>query len=72
MPFLLSADNADLSRQLDEVESRSSQLSRSKALLQSQLEELKKQLEEEVKVGGMFLTLPTVATHKRRRHEHVE
>lgn len=45
------ADNADVGRQMEEAESRASQLSRSKTLLQSQLEELKKQLDEEVKVG---------------------
>lgn len=36
---------------MEEAESRASQLSRSKTLLQSQLEELKKQLDEEVKVS---------------------
>lgn len=45
------ADNADVGRQMEEAESRASQLSRSKTLLQSQLDELKKQLDEEVKVG---------------------
>lgn len=35
---------------MEEAESRASQLTRSKTLLQSQLEELKKQLDEEVKV----------------------
>lgn len=48
---VLSADNADVGRQMEEAESRASQLSRSKTLLQSQLEELKKQLDEEVKVS---------------------
>lgn len=48
---VLSADNADVSRQMEEAEGRASQLSRSKTLLQSQLEELKKQLDEEVKVS---------------------
>ena len=47
-----AADNADVSRQMEEAESRASQLSRSKTLLQSQLEELKKQLDEEVKVSA--------------------
>lgn len=36
---------------MEEAESRASQLTRSKMLLQSQLEELKKQLDEEVKVS---------------------
>lgn len=36
---------------MEETEGRASQLSRSKALLQSQVEELKKQLDEEVKVS---------------------
>lgn len=49
----LLADNADVSRQMEEAESRASQLSRSKALLQSQLEDLKKQLDEEAKVNKM-------------------
>jgi len=47
----MSADNVDVSRQMEEAESRASQLTRSKTLLQSQAEELKKQLDEEVKVG---------------------
>lgn len=51
MICLPSADNADLGRQMEETESRAGQLSRSKALLQSQVEELKKQLDEEVKVS---------------------
>lgn len=37
---------------MEETESRAGQLSRSKSLLQSQVEELKKQLDEEVKVSG--------------------
>lgn len=44
------ADNADFSRLMEEAESRAGQLTRSKSLLQSQVEELKKQLDEEVKV----------------------
>lgn len=40
-----------MARQMEEAESRGSQLSRSKTLLQSQLEELKKSLDEEVKVS---------------------
>lgn len=48
---VLSADNADVGRQMEEAESRACQLSRSKTLLQSQLEDLKKQLDEEVKVS---------------------
>lgn len=36
---------------MEEAESRASQLTRSKMLLQSQVEELKKQLDEEVKVS---------------------
>lgn len=48
---VLSADNSDMARQMEEAESRGSQLSRSKSLLQSQLEELKKSLDEEVKVS---------------------
>lgn len=51
VPVCPAADNADVSRQMEEAESRASQLSRSKTLLQSQLEELKKQLDEEVKVS---------------------
>jgi len=47
-----SADNADVSRQMEEAETRAGQLSRSRALLQSQLEELKKHLDEEVKVSA--------------------
>lgn len=47
---VLSADNADVNRQKEEAESRASQLSRSKTLLTSQLEEVKKQLDEEAKV----------------------
>lgn len=47
---VLSADNADMARQMEEAESRGSQLSRSKTHLQSQMEELKKSLDEEVKV----------------------
>lgn len=47
---VLPADNADMSRQMEEAEARASQLSRSKTQLQSQLEELKKLLDEEVKV----------------------
>lgn len=35
---------------MEEAETRVSQLTRSKTLLQSQVEELKKQLDEEVKV----------------------
>lgn len=50
--WVLSADNADMARQMEEAESRGSQLSRSKTLLQSQLEELKKSLDEEVKVSA--------------------
>lgn len=50
--WVLSADNADMARQMEEAESRGSQLSRSKTLLQSQLEELKKTLDEEVKVSA--------------------
>lgn len=38
--------------QMEEAESRGSQLSRSKTLLQSQVEELKKTLDEEVKVSA--------------------
>ncbi len=49
--LVCSADNADVGRQMEEAESRASQLNRSKTLLQSQLEELKKQLDEEVKVS---------------------
>lgn len=51
---VLPADNADVGRQMEEAESRAGQLSRSKTLLQSQLEELKKQLDEEVKVSVCF------------------
>ncbi|TNN04189.1 hypothetical protein fugu_001218 [Takifugu bimaculatus] len=51
----LTADNADMARQMEEAESRGSQLSRSKTLLQSQLEELKKSLEEEVKCISLSL-----------------
>lgn len=40
-----------MARQMEEAESRGSQLSRSKTVLQSQLEELKKSLDEEVKVS---------------------
>ena len=36
---------------MEEAESRASQLARSRTLLQTQVEELKKQLDEEVKVG---------------------
>lgn len=36
---------------MEEADSRASQLTRSKSLLQAQLEELKKHLDEEVKVG---------------------
>lgn len=50
--FVVSADNADVSRQMEEAESKASQLTRSKSVLQTQLEELKKQLDEEVKVGA--------------------
>lgn len=39
-----------MARQMEEAESRACQLSRSKTVLQSQLEELKKILDEEVKV----------------------
>lgn len=50
---------------MEETESRASQLSRSKAQLQSQVDELKKQLDEEIKVsdrlssgvGGLLLLL---------------
>lgn len=51
MCFCPLADNADMARQMEEADSRGSQLSRSKTLLQSQLEELKKSLDEEVKVS---------------------
>lgn len=47
---LLSADNADVSRQMEEAETRVTQLARFKTLLQTQVEDLKKQLDEEVKV----------------------
>lgn len=50
--WVLSADNTDMVRQMEEAESRGSQLSRTKTLLQSQLEELKKTLDEEVKVSA--------------------
>lgn len=40
-----------MGRQMEETESRAGQLSRSKAQLQSQADELKKQLDEEVKVS---------------------
>lgn len=38
---------------MEEAESRASHLTRSKTLLQTQLEELKKQLDEEVKVSAV-------------------
>lgn len=41
-----------MGRQMEETESRAGQLTRSKAQLQSQVDELKKQLDEEVKVSG--------------------
>lgn len=41
---------------MEETESRAGQLSRSKSLLQSQVEELKKQLDEEVKVSDGIST----------------
>lgn len=52
--FVLPADNADMSRQMDEAETRASQLTRSKAALQTQVEDLKKQLDEEVKVCVLY------------------
>lgn len=45
-----AAENNELTRQMEEMESKGSHLSRSKALLISQHEELKKQFDEEVKV----------------------
>lgn len=38
---------------MEEAESRASQLTRSKTLLQTQLEELKKHLDEELKVRAL-------------------
>lgn len=49
--FLL--DTGELSRQLEEKESTVSQLSRSKQAFTQQIEELKRQLEEESKVGAL-------------------
>lgn len=49
--FLL--DTGELSRQLEEKESIVSQLSRSKQAFTQQIEELKRQLEEESKVHGL-------------------
>lgn len=48
VPFLLPT--GELSRQLDEKESLVSQLSRGKQAFTQQTEELKRQLEEEIKV----------------------
>lgn len=50
--FLL--DTGELSRQLEEKESTVSQLSRSKQAFTQQIEELKRQLEEESKVGALM------------------
>lgn len=45
------ADNTDLARQLEEAESRASQVCRSKTLIVTQHEDIKKQMDEELKVG---------------------
>lgn len=45
-----AAENNELVRQMEEVENKGSHLSRTKTLLMSQHEDLKKQFDEEVKV----------------------
>lgn len=45
-----TAENNELVRQMEEVENKGSHLSRTKTLLMSQHEDLKKQFDEEVKV----------------------
>lgn len=45
-----AAENNELTRQMEEMDNKGSNLSRTKALLMSQHEELKKQFDEEVKV----------------------
>lgn len=64
--WVLSADNADMARQMEEAESRGSQLSRSKTLLQSQLEELKKSLDEEVKVSACVCACACMCVLKQK------
>lgn len=49
---------------MEEAETRVSQLTRSKTLLQSQVEELKKQLDEEVKVCVLNIKLLSVLQFK--------
>lgn len=46
-----AAENNELARQMEEVENKGSHLSRTKTLLMSQHEDLKKQFDEEVKVS---------------------
>ena len=54
-----TAENNELSRQLEDAENKCSQMSRSKTLLLTQHEELKKQFDEEVKVSNPLEVLVT-------------
>lgn len=51
----LSVENAELLRQLEEVENQSMQLSKLKLTLSSQLEETKKSVENEGKVSRSYI-----------------
>ena len=51
----MQAENADLTRQLEEAEHRVSQLSKERSSLASQLEEARSSLEDETRVGYRIL-----------------
>lgn len=53
-----AAENNELVRQMEEVENKGSHLSRTKTLLMSQHEDLKKQFDEEVKVCVLDPSIP--------------
>lgn len=60
----LQTENGELSRQLDEKEALISQLTRGKLTYTQQLEDLKRQLEEEVKVRPGLSAWPQHAMHQ--------